>query len=55
MTETMQQILMLILFAAAMLFANLKAGETWVKLLTIAGFLGASGLAGYLLVEWVLL
>jgi hypothetical protein len=55
MTETAQQILVLILFAVVMYLANLKAGVNWLRFLTVVGFCGASGLASYLIVDWMLL
>lgn len=55
MSETAQQIIVVVVFAALLFALNLKAGSTWLKVLTLWGGVAAAGLAGWLIVEWVLL
>lgn len=50
-----QQIGVLIAFALVLLLLNLKAGSTWLKLITLWTLIGALGAIGYLIVEWVFL
>jgi hypothetical protein len=53
MNETAQQVLVLLLFTIMLGMANLKAGVTWIKFLTIVLGLGTLGLALYLTADWV--
>lgn len=55
MTETIAQIAVLLAFALALLFVNLKAGTTWLKFVTLWAMVASFAGAGYLIVEWVFL
>lgn len=55
MSVEVQQIAVLLVFAMALLFVNLKAGTTWLKFVTLWAMVAAFGAAGWLVVEWVFL
>lgn len=50
-----QQIAVLLVFAMALLFVNLKAGTTWLKFTTLWAMVACFAGAGYLVVTWVFL
>lgn len=41
--------------ALVFMLVNMKAGQNWLRLLTVTGLVGALGLASWLVVDWVLL
>lgn len=55
MTETIAQIVVLLVFGLALFGLNLKAGTTWLKFVTLWAGLASLAAAGYLTVEWVFL
>ena len=55
MDVVVQQIAVLLVFAMALLFVNLKAGTTWLKFITLWGMVASFAGAGWLVVEWVFL
>jgi uncharacterized membrane protein len=50
-----QQIVVLLVFAMALLFTNMKAGMTWLKFLTLWGMIACFVGAAYLIVDWMFL
>lgn len=54
MSAEVQQVAVLLAFALVLLLLNLKAGTTWLKFLSLWSTLAFLGLAGWVVVRWVL-
>lgn len=50
-----QQIAVLLVFAMALMFVNLKAGTTWLKFFTLWAMIACFGGAACLTIQWVFL
>lgn len=54
MNPLTEKIVVLLVFAMALLFVNLKAGTSWLKAVTLWPLLAAFAVAGFLAVQLVL-
>ena len=50
-----QQIVVLLLFAVVLAGLNLKAGDAWLRPVTLFGSVACLAAAGWLVVKWVFL